>query len=444
MRSFLRSWFCTRRAFVMLFASATLCAFGGWIDVLLPIGQVSVVAIIVMIIAESVVLWRGGVGIDARRQMEPRLSNGDENRIDLHIDNRHAFTVHVQVLDELPFQFQMRDLAFDAVIPMARQAVIAYVVRPVERGTYAFGAINVMVSTRLGLVQRRYACEAGRSVSVYPSYIQMRRIEMLAVRRDLSRAGVKRIRRIGHTMEFEKIKQYVAGDDVRTLNWKATARSGQLMVNQHQDERSQDVYSVIDLGRVMRMPFGGMTLLDHAVNSTLAFSNVVMHKYDRAGLITFGRQPGVMVRAEGRPGHLARLNEALYDVHTDFEESDDAHMVVMTRTVARSRGLVMLYTNIESLSSLRRRLPYFRQIARHHVLVVVIFENMELRALQDMEPHDAEELYTRTIARTFAMQKREIVAELRQHGIHAVLTPPQDLSVATVNAYLSLKARGVI
>jgi uncharacterized protein (DUF58 family) len=444
MRSFLRSWFLSWRFFAAALSTVALCALGGWVNIVLPFGQAAAVALSALVVMETITLWRRGSGVQAHRTMEPRLSNGDENPIEIIVDHTYGHAINVDVIDELPTQFQVRDLVFRATIRPGDRASLSYLVRPVERGVYTFGAINVLASTRLGLVQRRFACEAGRDVAVHPSYLQMRRIELLAVTSALTRAGVKRIRRIGHTMEFEKIKQYASGDDIRTMNWKATARTGQLMVNLHQDERSQDVYSVLDLGRVMRLPFDGMTLLDYAVNSTLAFSNVVMAKYDRAGLITYGRRPGVAKRADRRPGHLTRLNDALYDIDTDFEESDDAHMVVMLRTVARTRGLVMLYTNMESLSSMRRRLPYFRQVARHHVLVVVLFENTELRVLSDIEPKDTEQLYTRTIARTFAMQKREIVAELRQHGIHTVLTPPQDLSMATVNTYLALKARGVI
>ena len=121
----------------------------------------------------------------------------------------------------------------------------------------------------LQLVKRRYIFPARQVVKVYPSYVQMRRYQLLAVSNRLQEAGVKRIRKIGHSMEFEQIKEYVRGDDYRTINWKATARKDGLMVNNYTDERSQQIYCLINKGRVMKMPFEGMTLLDHAINASL-------------------------------------------------------------------------------------------------------------------------------------------------------------------------------
>src|SRR5690606_29643392 len=101
--------------------------------------------------------------------------------------------------------------------------------------------------------------------------------------------GIKKVRRLGHTMEFEQIKDYVLGDDLRTINWKATAKKNQLMVNQFQDEKSQPIYTIIDKGRVMEMPFSGLSLLDHAINSSLAISNVALKKHDKAGVFSFSK-----------------------------------------------------------------------------------------------------------------------------------------------------------
>ena len=204
------------------------------------------------------------------------------------------------------------------------------------------------------------------------------------------------------------------------------------------------IYSVVDMGRVMKMPFEGLTLLDYSINAALAFSNVVLRKHDRAGLITFGLKSGLIVPADSRTGQLGLLNEALYGLQTGFAESDDEHLYSMVRRTARQRSLLMIYTNMESLNGMRRRLALLRLLARQHVVVVVVFENTELKGLIAERPKRLEGVYMRTIAATFAMQKREIVAELRRHGIYAVLTSPKDLSLDTVNLYLELKTRGVI
>jgi uncharacterized protein (DUF58 family) len=123
-------------------------------------------------------------------------------------------------------------------------------------------------------------------VPVYPSFLKLRQYELMAVSNRLTDIGIKKMRRIGHSMEFDQVKNYVAGDDYRTVNWKATARKGDLMVNSFTDEKAQHIYCVIDKSRAMKMPFEGLSLLDYAINASLILSSVALVKQDKAGLIT--------------------------------------------------------------------------------------------------------------------------------------------------------------
>ena len=161
-----------------------------------------------------------------------------------------------------------------------------YFLRPLKRGAYHFAHVNAYAISPLGLISRRYKFPLHKEVPVYPSYIQMHKYELLAFS-SLPEQGIKRFRRLGQNQEFEQIREYVQGDDYRTLNWKATARKGQMMVNTYQDERSQQVISVIDKGRLMHMPFEGLSLLDWSINASLAISNIAIKKGDKAGLISF-------------------------------------------------------------------------------------------------------------------------------------------------------------
>ena len=179
---------------------------------------------------------------------------------------------------------------------------------------------------------------------------------------NLHEMGLKRIRRIGHNTDFEQIKDYIPGDDYRTINWRATARRHQLMVNQYQEERSQPVYSVIDKGRMMQQAFAGMTLLDYAINAALVLSYVAVRKEDKAGLVTFSDGFDTFVSASNQPGHIRRLQEALYAEQTQFAESDfSALLVGLSHRVSR-RSLMVLYTSFTGLVSLRRQLPYLRRL----------------------------------------------------------------------------------
>jgi len=216
------------------------------------------------------------------------------------------------------------------------------------------------------------------------------------------------------------------------------------MVNNYTDERSQQVYCVIDKGRVMKMPFEGMSLLDYAINATLILSRVALIKQDRAGLITFAENISNFLPADRKAAQMGNILETLYNQDTRYLESDFEKLYIQVRTRVTSRSLIVLFTNFESLSGLQRQLPYIRSIARNHLVLVVFFENTELRQLTDSNAHDIESLYIKTIAEKFAFEKRQIVKELQQHGIFTILTAPQNLTVNTVNKYLELKARQAI
>ena len=261
----------------------------------------------------------------------------------------------------------------------------------------------------------------------------------------MANGGIKKIRKLGHSLEFEQIREYVTGDDIRSVNWKATGRKGgQLMVNQYTDEKSQQIYCMIDQGRVMKMPFEGMALLDYAINATLILSRVALIRQDKAGLVIFSDQVGQFLPADQKSTQMAAILETLYNLQTQFPETDYEKLHALIRTRITQRSLLVLFTNFESLSSLQRQLPYIRSIARNHLLMVVFFENTELASLVSAQVKNVEELYIKTIAAKFAYEKRLIVKELQQHGILTVLTSPQRLTIDTVNKYLELKARQAI
>ena len=228
-------------------------------------------------------------GITAERQCSKRFSNGDDNEVRILVESSYRFPVALEVIDEMPVEFQRRDVCFRLTLPKGGRRQVDYRLRPVRRGVYAFGVVQVYASSRMGLVQRRFRCGQPEEVKVYPSFLMLRQYELLAIRHHLTEMGIKRVRRIGNNTEFEQIKDYVQGDDYRTINWRATARRHQLMVNVYQDERSQQIYNVIDKGRVMQQAFRGMTLLDYAINASLVLSYVAVRKEDKAGLEAFVR-----------------------------------------------------------------------------------------------------------------------------------------------------------
>ncbi|MDQ3108276.1 MAG: DUF58 domain-containing protein [Bacteroidota bacterium] len=441
---FIRSFYFTGRFFVLCGLLAVFCLVAYFYPQLFHIARIAVLVLPCIVLVDLILLYSRPKGIFARRDMMEKLSNGDLNDIRIHLENKYPYPVFLSIVDELPVQFQARNLSYKATIAPFKSKLLTYKVRPVKRGEYTFGAVNVFVKTVLGVLQRRYKFENEQMVPVYPSFIQMRRYELLAISNRLNEAGIKKIRRIGQNREFDTIKDYVAGDDPRIVNWKATARRNRLMVNTYQDEKSQQVYALIDIGRVMKMPFEGLTLLDYAINASLVISNIAMLKYDKAGVVTFSKRVHKVLAAERKGLQMHNIMELLYATKTGYEESDYGRLYATVKQRIRQRSLLLLFTNFETLSSMQRQLSYFRRLAKDHLLVVVFFENTELRAFLDKKPDSMQEIYYQTIAEKFTYEKKLIVKELEKYAIHAVYTSPQNLTVNTINKYLELKARGLI
>jgi len=415
-----------------------------WISNLYTIAWILTLIFTVLLVVDVMLLFGLKKGFDAKRILSEKLSNSDENPISILLENKYQFQVFVNVIDELPSQFQKRDFEHFLFIEANEKKTFDYMVKPVERGEYVFGVLNVFVSSRLQMFSKRYCFEKEKKVAVYPSYIQMKKYGFLAISNRLTEFGLKKIRRIGHTMEFEQIKNYISGDDVRTINWKASAKRGELMVNQYQDEKSQPIYSIIDTGRVMKMPFEGLKLLDYAINSALSFSNIALLKNDKTGLLTFSKKIEKIVIASNKKTNLSLLNEALYCIDTKFTDSDYSLLYATIKRKISQRSLFILYTNFEHISALKRQLPYLKSISKKHVLITVFFENTELDQLVKEESEDVQGIYDKTIAEKFAYEKRLIVKELKKNGIYSILTKPNQLSVNVINKYLEFKAKGMI
>lgn len=400
--------------------------------------------LLVLTLTDIFILWSVKEGIVAVRVLPDRFSNGDDNHIYITLANNYPIPVSVEIIDEIPFQFQKRDFLVRTGLRGTERKEIEYALRPVLRGEYLFGKLNVYARSPLGLTARRYISCEDTQIATYPSFIQLRKYDLMAFSDNLQEFGLKRIRRIGHTMEFEQIKEYVQGDDIRTINWKATSKKSSLMVNQYQDEKSQPVYQVIDTGRSMQMPFLGLSLLDYAINSTLALSNIVLKKNDKAGMFTISKKVTNFVAADRRAGQMHRMMESLYRIETDFMESDFSRLYIDIKKGVSQRSLIMLYSNFETLDALRRQLVFLKGIAKNHLLIIIFFDNTELNYLIDRPAKKIQDVYDKVIAEKFSFEKRLIVRELQKHGIQSILTQPENLTVSTINKYLELKARGMI
>lgn len=409
------------------------------------IGLLGLWSLILTTVLDLLMLFTNTKGIIARRSSKfNKLSNGDDNELFIEVAGNYSFRTNLEIIDEIPEQFQYREFRISRRLEAGGRHKIRYTLRPVSRGEFHFGNLLVFVTSPLGFVKRRFTFDQHMMLPSYPSFLKLRQFELMAISDRLTNVGIKKIRRVGQSTEFDHIREYVPGNDIRAINWKASARTRHLMVNHFMDERAQQVYSVINTGRIMQMPFEKLSLLDYAINASLVLSHIAYIKHDKPGLVTFSNTIQSAVAADRKGNQLYRLQETLYNVKTDFQETNYEVLLNFTRTKLTQRSLILLYTNFETLNSLSRQIKYLKQIARNHLVVAIIFENTELHELLTQTAASTGDLYRQTIAKKFDYEKQQITMELQRSKIQCVYTRPENLTVNTLNKYLELKARGMI
>ena len=382
--------------------------------------------------------------ITVERKAKQRLNLGDANTIELKVINETGQPLNFTLIEGYPVEMQDRSTVLSGTLSSHSWKEFSYSFTPKKRGECHFGNVFVVIRSMFFLASRRIDIPMEELIRVYPSVLQLKKYELLVFQQQKINNGIKRIRRLGNNSEFEQIKTYVQGDDLKSINWKATSRRNELMVNQYQEEKSQSIFCIIDKSRSMQMEFDGLSMLDYAINSSLVFTNIALKKGDRAGLITYSDKIGTVLPAERSSGQMRRIQNVLYNQKSLFKEGSYELLFPSVRRVAKTRSLLMLFTNFETEFAMRRAMPYLRKLNQKHILVVVFFQNSELQELAFRPSKTVQEVYQATVAEKLISVKAKIARELKQNGVQTMLTLPEDLSINTINKYLELKARGSI
>ena len=232
----MKNLYINTRFFFALIGVGILYVFAFFFPFLMIIAHIILLICFLAVMVDYLLLFRQKNGVLAQRILPEKLSNGDENPVKIDIKNQYSFTLTTRIIDEIPFQFQKRDFLIEKKIDSGKNTYFQYMLEPKERGEYHFGSLNIYASSPVGFISKRFIFQKDVSLPSYPSFIHLRKYELMALQNEFLLGGIKRIRKLGHTMEFEQIKEYVPGDDIRTINWKATSKTNRLMVNQFQDE----------------------------------------------------------------------------------------------------------------------------------------------------------------------------------------------------------------
>jgi uncharacterized protein (DUF58 family) len=408
----------------------------------------AVVLVVLVVVAASVDWYLAAdiARVSASRLLpSDKLSLGAWNPVVLELSNATGRLHRLQLRDVPPptFAVDTDPILFALRLGPGESDRVTYHVRPPARGDASFGDLYLRSDGPIGLMRRSWRVpHSAQDVRVYPSLRDLRRYDLL-VRRGLeTQPGAQRIRRPGASTEFERVRDYLPDDEFRRVNWKATARRGQPMVNQFEAERSQNLVIMLDAGRTMAALANGLTKLDYALNSALVLTYVASLRGDRVALLAYADNVIRFVPPQRGRGALLTTIQALYALQAQPVEPDHARAFAFLAQRNLRRSLVVLFTDLADRESSALLAAQLHQAARHHLVVCVTLGDPNVRRPASTRPANAAALYEKMVAQQLLDDRATVLANLTAHGVLTVDTDANTLSPRLIDTYLQLKHRG--
>ena len=379
------------------------------------------------------------------REMEERFAMGAENEVTIRIANRSRRKVTFIVKDEYPPQMELvTPREAQLTVPAGRSRAWRYSLLPTARGKYEFGNTVLRFRTRLGLLWRQLTYPTTSEVKVYPDIREARKHEIYAHRNRRPEPGLRRMRIRGQGREFESLREFVIGDEIRHISWAATARRGKLITRQYTIERSQNIVVLLDTGRLMTARIGKLTKLDHAVNATLSIGYVAAAGGDNVGLVAFSRR--VVSYLPPRRGHdqINRLMESLYSLEPQMIEPSYKRAFNFFSANCHKRSLVVILTDLVDRDASAELLAHTSQLVPRHLPLIITIGDTDLREMVRAHPASSADVYRQAVAEEILRQREEALSRIRHAGGLALDVPAGRLSLELVNKYLEVKERGLL
>jgi uncharacterized protein (DUF58 family) len=423
----------------VLFAVPIIAA-ATWAPALLWVGVVYVAIVLALFAAD----WRLAGSIqrfEVTRHHEARLSLGADNPITLTVHNRSGRPATIWVRDEPPDAFQIETRILNGIVPPHGDWQDLYRVRPLRRGDYHFGDLNLRWLAPLSLLVRQARIPAAGPVKVYPNLLDVRRYDLLLRRNRLQEMGLRHTRMFGEGTEFERLREYLPDDEFRRIEWKATARRHRPVTIEYQTERSQTIFAAVDVGRMMQSPVAQMAKLDHVVNAVLLLGYVATGKGDKVGLMTFADQVDMFLSARQGRGQFYRMLEVLYRVEAQPVEPDYRRALNYLALKQRRRALVVIFTDLSGGVSMQALVGNVALLARRSLPLVVTISDPDIHAAAQQQPRDSFTVYRRAAAARLLDERQVALDNLRRQGVLTLDVPANQLSMAVINRYLELKGK---
>ena len=365
-------------------------------------------------------------------------------RLRYRVENRAPLGIRLGILESPveTFVFERESLEADVAARTSVELELGFEAR--ERGLARLRAIYVWVENRIGLLRRRYAADAPEEVRVFPDFSAIEHYGTLARRSTLLEAGLRKLRLRGAGAEFESLREYFPGDAFRSINWKATARRGRIMVEQHEIERSQQVLILLDAGRLMMPRIGPQRKFDYALTAGLSVARIAQTAGDNVGLVAFAAKPVLSIAPRRGAAHVNALARAAYDLQPRLEEPDYETTFTDLKRRYGKRSLVVLFTDIFDPAASAAVLGGLATRVPRHLVMCVLMNDAAIAESLAAPVGAPREAYRTSVGMILSDERQKAIATLRALGIIVIDVPAPQLTVALLDAYLDVKARGLL
>ena len=379
------------------------------------------------------------------REMEERFAMGAHNHVTVRVANRARRPVTLRIKDEYPPEMELVDpREVQMIIAAGRSREWRYDLLPTARGKYSFGEIQVRFQSKYGLIWKQLSYPASSDVKVYPDIREARKNELYAHRNRRPELGLRRMRVRGQGREFESLREFVVGDEIRHISWPATARRGKVITRQYTIERSQNVVVLLDTGRLMTARIGKLSKLDHAINATLSIAYVAASGGDNVGLLAFSRRVISYLPPRKGRDQVKQIMEALYSLEPQMIEPSYARSFNFFNANCQRRSLVVILTDLVDRDASAELLEHTSKLMPRHLPLIVTIGDTDLRELVRARPTSSAEVYRQSVAEGVLRQREEALSRIHHLGGLALDVPAGRLSIELVNKYLEVKERGLL
>lgn len=384
-------------------------------------------------------------GLTVRREFERRFAIGDSVKVSLHFENSTDRKFQLRVKDEYPPELildETRETEF--ALDAQSVAEFYYHVTSKKRGRYSFGTTAVRFLSRLGFVWCQAELGEPEAVKVYPNMRRAREMELKALGARSFLANQRRAVRRGEGREFESMRDYVRGDEMRHISWTATARRNKITTRQYQIERDQTIIIALDAGRLMTGRIGDETKFDTALHASLALMSASARAGDNCGIVVFGRRVRKYLPPKRGLEHIDAVLEALHDLEPELIEPSYARAFQFIASNTKKRAFVVILTDLVDKDSSKDLINSLKLLRPRHLPLVATIGDRDLRAAVSLRPHDIMDVFTQSAAEEIIHQRESALRLVETLGGLALDVTTQTLAPRLLETYLRIKERGMI